>query len=1044
MGANRFPRLTRILVPLAMALALGACGEDNPVKLAPDADWLPVPNQGVVPGEEAGHVVWDFGTVRLGSKTVALLDVANVGTAPMVVKYPATLAAPFSVDIPAEGLSVAVGETRRVSIAFAPEEEGTYDWSGTFGIAEDESQTFALALKGVGQAPTFTCDTEELSFGKIVKGTSKDLTVNCKNESAVDGVLVINKISGGAVFSHRYTGNEGRVAVPAGTNVPIVVTYQGSTEGPSSGFLLVERELNDKLERVARVRLSGETLDHVIDCTPTTVDFGFVSPQAEAHAVLTCRNEGSDPYRLTSASLDPSSDQRFKWEIEFPVEIPAAQGNDPGEVNLDLVFKPEEMDQGSRKNGILVLFTDDPGNPRLDVPLTGFAGGPVISCSPSTVEFNTVAKGMSAVRSFVCSNTGTDDPTRLDDGLKIAALESTNPAEFTAVLKSGAAPADGYPVGGTFTVEVTYTPIDDGPDSAAIRLPSNAINATDAAPYAVHLKGTGRDLPPCEFSIVPTDLRFGIVEKGRTATLQFAVQNHLPDAVCLIQNLKLAQDCDMEFSLPGGEVLLTEVPPDSELRFDVSFSPTEYRDEGFSCDVTFEISNPDNRFQSVHVTGASQQPCALIAPNDLDFGTVEPGCATRDREFQIINLCSSDLILGPIELAEGASDEFFVRSTPPDGTRVAAGASVSFTMAYRPKDVGEDLGAVFVHVAGTAEPYSAMLHGIGAFGAVQHDKFEQNDRPKVDLLWVIDNSGSMSDEQDEISDNLPAFLSFAQAQNIDYQIGVTSTGIITGGSSCGGGANGGEAGRLFPVDGSHPRILTPNTPNIETHWAFNVKVGTCHYEEEPLEAAYQGLTPPVIDNCDDPRFPLPNDGNCGFLRPEAHLSIIAVTDEGDWSPGNINFYYNAFQSLKGFRNSHLFNFHAITVDAQGGPCTGPDGYGDRLIAMVNKTNGGIFQPICTRDWAASLRQMSASAFGFKTCFNLTSEPDDQNGNGHISDSEGEIELWMNGRLTPSKGLQDQRIWSYDGSQNAVCFEPLTVPEPGTQIEVSYKVACISW
>ena len=159
----------------------------------------------------------------------------------------------------------------------------------------------------------------------------------------------------------------------------------------------------------------------------------------------------------------------------------------------------------------------------------------------------------------------------------------------------------------------------------------------------------------------------------------------------------------------------------------------------------------------------------------------------------------------------------------------------------------------------------------------------------------------------------------------------------------------------------------------------------------------------------------------------------------------MNFYYNALQSIKGFRNTHLFNYHAITGD-KGTGCSGNGGAsaGDKVIGLVEKTDGGVFQSICASDWEASLREMSAAAFGFKTCFFLGNQPEDSNGNGIIIDTEGEVQVKMNGRVTPSKGAQGQNIWFYSADQIAICFNPLAVPEPGTQIDVSYRVACLSW
>lgn len=61
--------------------------------------------------------------------------------------------------------------------------------------------------------------------------------------------------------------------------------------------------------------------------------------------------------------------------------------------------------------------------------------------------------------------------------------------------------------------------------------------------------------------------------------------------------------------------------------------------------------------------------------------------------------------------------------------------------------------------------------------------------------------------------------------------------------------------------------------------------------------------------------------------------------------------------------------------------------------------------------------------------------------GDILEADGEIEVRLNDRVLGSRGAQGQKIWSYDRDQNAVCFEPLTVPSPGSTVEVSYRALC---
>src|SRR5690606_32353854 len=55
------------------------------------------------------------------------------------------------------------------------------------------------------------------------------------------------------------------------------------------------------------------------------------------------------------------------------------------------------------------------------------------------------------------------------------------------------------------------------------------------------------------------------------------------------------------------------------------------------------------------------------------------------------------------------------------------------------------------------------------------DRIRQVTQPMVDVLWVVDDSGSMYDEQVALSSNFPDFFEFFDGSGLDYHIGVVST-----------------------------------------------------------------------------------------------------------------------------------------------------------------------------------------------------------------------------------------------------------------------------
>lgn len=142
---------------------------------------------------------------------------------------------------------------------------------------------------------------------------------------------------------------------------------------------------------------------------------------------------------------------------------------------------------------------------------------------------------------------------------------------------------------------------------------------------------------------------------------------------------------------------------------------------------------------------------------------------------------------------------------------------------------------------------------------------------KTDILFVVDDSGSMAPHQTNLANNLSAFINTLKSSPVanDFQIGVTTTSVSDFGST----ALVGEHGRLVVP------ILQGSSPTLVADFQAQVAgVGTGGSgKEQPLRAMRMALTSPLID---------PGNTNAGFLRPGARLAVIILTDEDDNSESN--------------------------------------------------------------------------------------------------------------------------------------------------------------
>jgi hypothetical protein len=152
----------------------------------------------------------------------------------------------------------------------------------------------------------------------------------------------------------------------------------------------------------------------------------------------------------------------------------------------------------------------------------------------------------------------------------------------------------------------------------------------------------------------------------------------------------------------------------------------------------------------------------------------------------------------------------------------------------------------------------------------KRDEYRQPDRPPatVDILFMIDNSGSMDEEQANLAANFGAFIDLIVATRADFRIAIISSDMV----------DPAQSGR-FLAKPNNPKILTANTPNLKTIFSENAQLGTMGDGfEKGLAAIKAALSPPLIDN-----------ENAGFLRPDAILAVVVLSDEEDCShpPGAI-------------------------------------------------------------------------------------------------------------------------------------------------------------
>ena len=315
---------------------------------------------------------------------------------------------------------------------------------------------------------------------------------------------------------------------------------------------------------------------------------------------------------------------------------------------------------------------------------------------------------------------------------------------------------------------------------------------------------------------------------------------------------------------------------------------------------------------------------------------------------------------------------------------------------------------------------------VGVASEVVEDLWTPESGP-VDVLWVVDDSGSMELAQQSVGAAFPSLLAPLTADAVDWQMGVATTDMV----------DPARRGRL--VDGPGGLVLRPDTANLAAVFAQRVQVGLVGSDmERGLEAAWSAVTPPLATH-----------DNEGFLRDEARLAVVVVSDEDDCSDEggftdptpsscvsqpqqlvSTTEYLNRYVDLKGEVTFHALVETGITAESEG---CGGNNPGSRYVEMAGAT-AGLVAPLCG-DFDAHLGTLGQQLSGLKRSVVLSRTPDPATLEVALLPAEGDIGAPV---ILPEDPTRTDG-WTLDVSANTIRFWGLSAPAFGETVRIRYRV-----
>lgn len=412
---------------------------------------------------------------------------------------------------------------------------------------------------------------------------------------------------------------------------------------------------------------------------------------------------------------------------------------------------------------------------------------------------------------------------------------------------------------------------------------------------------------------------------------------------------------------------------------DVTYDPETFEfNEGY-LDVYLE--GQQQPAGSVWLQGWGDAPVLTVNPPSVDYGTLSEDC-NIEQEISFTNDGNLDLIIESIQQVASLPQQITVDyGTLPDfpWTIIPQGR-IAFWTDFTAEGLSLHSLTLKVHSNDPHEPVKDILaEGETMISTTMLETFTQGTAIFVDVVWVIDNSGSMRPFQNALSINMSNFMTSFLAYSPDFQMAFITTddfGVVNG------------------------ETLYSGDPDV-TLRASNIigSIGTWGSANE------KGLA----------MLELMLQHNPTWFRQGAALIPIFLSDEQDWSSSPWSYYVNRYDSLHDHAPVLPFG---IIGDVPGG-CYGAQagfGYWD-VIDHYNTS----WWSICDGDWGTQMQDLALAIID-----SVTYVLD------HPTPKEETIAVFINGQ-------EATEGWFYNPESNSISFEFDSRPEAGDTVEISYEI-----
>ena len=279
-------------------------------------------------------------------------------------------------------------------------------------------------------------------------------------------------------------------------------------------------------------------------------------------------------------------------------------------------------------------------------------------------------------------------------------------------------------------------------------------------------------------------------------------------------------------------------------------------------------------------------------------------------------------------------------------------------------------------------------------GVAQEEIFHQSaeETKKLDIVWIIDDSGSMSDEQTALGTNFSAFIDDFITKNVNFKMAITTTDT----------SSATKKGSM--VVGSDTKLTSAaaqaNPTQFKSDFTNLVKVGTRGSGNEKGLEASEGFMEKFSNT---------------FVRPDAYLAVVVISDEEDQSSKTVAQYTDYLKSFKS--SAGLVKVYSIVDVNNTNCCSNGIATGSERYKQASNNTAGLIGDIRDNFYNV-LSDMGGSIINLLDSFALANEP-----------VVGTLKVFVNNVETSS--------YTYDSATHSIKFNQNSLPPVGAEIKVTY-------